>query len=231
MSSWPCTPRIRRCAFCEESRACSPAPARSSDSSRPFPAPSTVSPSARERWPRWARTSYAIRRLGRQGRIHHVHLRAVRGRVPRYVETFINEGDLDMLEALRAYKEAGYTGAIVSDHTPGITGDIAEGKIGRSFSHGYIRALIQAVNSRGQRVSRNFPVSLRRGACNSGTGANFAAFAKFVACTRTAPRRPQSSQSFWNDGARRRPAARLSTQTTACAGTIVRGPACRRVVL
>ena len=91
----------------------------------------------------------AIRRLGRQQRIHHVHLRAVRGRVPRYVETFIDEGDLDMLEAMRAYKEVGYIGAIVSDHTPGITGDVNEGKIGRSFSHGYIRALIQAVNSRG----------------------------------------------------------------------------------
>jgi mannonate dehydratase len=89
----------------------------------------------------------AIRRLGRQGRIHHVHLRAVRGRVPHYVETFIDEGELDMLAALRAYREVGYTGAIVSDHTPGITGDTRDGKIGRSFSHGYLRALIQAVNA------------------------------------------------------------------------------------
>ncbi|MCP5114402.1 MAG: TIM barrel protein, partial [bacterium] len=39
----------------------------------------------------------AIRRIGGRGRIHHVHFRAVRGRVPKYVETFIDEGDVDML--------------------------------------------------------------------------------------------------------------------------------------
>ena len=91
----------------------------------------------------------AIRRIGGRGRIHHVHFRNVRGRVPRYVETFIDEGDVDMLQAMRTYKAVGYTGAIVSDHTPQVTGDLPGGKIGRSFSHGYIRALIQAVNAEG----------------------------------------------------------------------------------
>jgi mannonate dehydratase len=88
----------------------------------------------------------AIRRIGRRGKIHHVHFRAVRGRVPRYVETFIDEGDVDMLDAMRAYKEVGYQGALVSDHTPRLSGDLPGGKLGRTFSHGYIRALIQAVN-------------------------------------------------------------------------------------
>jgi mannonate dehydratase len=89
----------------------------------------------------------AIRRIGGRGRIHHVHFRNVRGRVPRYVETFIDEGDIDMLEAMRAYRAVGYTGAIVSDHTPQLTGDLPGGKMGRSFSHGYIRALLLAVNA------------------------------------------------------------------------------------
>ncbi len=44
---------------------------------------------------------------------------------------------------------AGYEGALVSDHTPQLTGDLPGGKLGRSFSHGYIRALIQAVNAGG----------------------------------------------------------------------------------
>lgn len=89
----------------------------------------------------------AIRRIGGRGRIHHVHFRAVRGSVPRYEETFIDEGDVDMLEAMRAYKEVGYDLAIVSDHSPGIPGDLSGRKIGRSFSHGYIRGLVQAVNA------------------------------------------------------------------------------------
>jgi len=88
----------------------------------------------------------AIRRIGRRGRIHHVHFRGVRGKVPRYTEVFIDEGDVDMLAAMRAYKEVGYEGALVSDHTPGMNGD-SGGFRGRSFSHGYIRALVQAVNA------------------------------------------------------------------------------------
>ena len=89
----------------------------------------------------------AIRRIGGRGRIHHVHFRAVRGHVPRYVETFIDKGDVDMLEAMRAYKEVSYNGTMVSDHTPGIPDDLPGGKIGRSFSQGYIRGLIQTVNA------------------------------------------------------------------------------------
>ncbi len=89
----------------------------------------------------------AIRRIGGRGRIHHVHFRAVRGSVPQYEETFIDEGDVDMLAAMRAYKEVGYRHAIVSDHSPDIPGDLPGRKIGRSFSHGYIRGLVQAVNA------------------------------------------------------------------------------------
>jgi len=33
-------------------------------------------------------------------------LRAVRGKVPQYTEVFIDEGDVDMLAAMRTYKEA-----------------------------------------------------------------------------------------------------------------------------
>ena len=89
----------------------------------------------------------AIRRIGGRGRIHHVHFRAVRGSVPQYEETFIDEGDVDMLAAMRAYKEVGYNLAIVSDHSPGIPRDLPGRKVGRSFSHGYIRGLVEAVNA------------------------------------------------------------------------------------
>lgn len=91
----------------------------------------------------------AIRRIGGRGRIHHVHFRGVQGSVPRYTETFIDEGDVDMLAAMRAYREVNYPHALVSDHTPRVIGEIAGGKIGRSFSQGYIRGLVQAVNADG----------------------------------------------------------------------------------
>jgi len=107
----------------------------------------------------------AIRRIGGKGRIHHVHFRNVRGRVPRYTETFIDDGDMDMLAAMRAYREVGYQGSLVSDHSPSIPGDLPGGKIGRSFSQGYIRGLVQAADgpARGSAGSVRMKVALGLG--------------------------------------------------------------------
>jgi mannonate dehydratase len=88
-----------------------------------------------------------IRYFGGLGKIHLVHFRAVRSTVPKYTEVFIDEGDVDMLEAMKTYKEVGYSGPFVSDHTPKVEGDTPWGHIGRTFSHGYMRALVQAVNA------------------------------------------------------------------------------------
>jgi mannonate dehydratase len=88
-----------------------------------------------------------IRHFGKQGKIFLVHFRAVRGRVPRYTEVFLDEGDLDPLAAMQTYRDVGYQGPFVSDHTPGVEGDTPWGHRGRSFSLGYMRALVHAVNS------------------------------------------------------------------------------------
>ena len=88
-----------------------------------------------------------IRYFASRGKINLVHFRAVRGAVPQYTEVFIEEGDVDMLQAMKAFKESGYTGPFVSDHTPRVEGDTPWGHIGRTFSHGYMRALVHAVNS------------------------------------------------------------------------------------
>lgn len=88
-----------------------------------------------------------IRHFGRLGKIFLVHFRAVRGKVPRYTEVFVDEGDVDMLQAMRTYRAAGYEGPFVSDHTPQVEGDTPWGHRGRTFSHGYMQALVQAVNA------------------------------------------------------------------------------------
>jgi mannonate dehydratase len=88
-----------------------------------------------------------IRHFGRQGKIFLVHFRGVRGKVPKYTEVFLDEADLDMLQAMKTYRAAGYSGPFVSDHTPQVAGDTAWGHRGRTFSHGYMRGLVQAVNA------------------------------------------------------------------------------------
>jgi mannonate dehydratase len=89
-----------------------------------------------------------IRHFGKLGKIFLVHCRAVRGKVPKYIEVFLDEGDLDMLEAMMVFREVGYQGPIVSDHTPRVEGDTPWGHRGRTFSHGYMRGLVHAVNAR-----------------------------------------------------------------------------------
>jgi mannonate dehydratase len=87
-----------------------------------------------------------IKYFAEQKKINLVHFRAVQGTVPNYTEVFIDEGDIDMVLAMKTYKEAGYTGPIVSDHTPAIVGDNGWGLLGRTYSHGFMNAAVHAAN-------------------------------------------------------------------------------------
>jgi len=88
----------------------------------------------------------AIRYFGSRDRIGAVHFRSVRVEVPRlkYVETFIDAGECDMLACARAFKEIGYTGGIDPDHAPGITADTKETQMGWAFAVGHMIALRKA---------------------------------------------------------------------------------------
>ena len=87
----------------------------------------------------------AIRWFGERGRINHVHFRDVKGAVPVFDESFIDDGDTDMLAAMRAYRDVGYRYAMMPDHTPRITGDTPYGHRGRAYALGYMRALMECV--------------------------------------------------------------------------------------
>jgi len=60
----------------------------------------------------------AVDRYSRQGKIAYVHLRNVKGKVPHYRETFIDEGDVDMVRILTILRRNGFDGVIIPDHTP-----------------------------------------------------------------------------------------------------------------
>ncbi|MEO7146034.1 MAG: mannonate dehydratase [Bryobacteraceae bacterium] len=82
-----------------------------------------------------------------RNRVNLVHFRTVRGTVPKYTEVFIDEGDIDMVQAMKVWKDSGYTGPMVSDHTPQVENDTPGGHVGRAFSLGFMRAAVQAVNT------------------------------------------------------------------------------------
>jgi mannonate dehydratase len=90
-----------------------------------------------------------IRRFAEK--IFFVHFRDVIGTPARFVETFHDHGPTDMLAAMRAYREIGYTGVIRPDHVPTLAGDANDTPgytiRGRLFATGYMRGLLEAVGS------------------------------------------------------------------------------------
>lgn len=85
-----------------------------------------------------------IRYFGERKKIFNVHFRNIKGGLGNFVEVFPDEGDINMIKALKVYKEVGYEYMIMPDHVPGIGGP-EPGKVGFAFTFGYIHAALQAV--------------------------------------------------------------------------------------
>lgn len=87
-----------------------------------------------------------IRYFGERKKIFNLHFRNIKGKLGDFVEVFPDEGDVDMLKALKTFKEVGYEYMIMPDHVPGISGP-EPGRVGFAYTYGYIHALLQAVNA------------------------------------------------------------------------------------
>lgn len=89
-----------------------------------------------------------VRRFARSGRIGYIHFRNVKGKFPRYVETFVDDGDIDMAEIVRILRDEGFDGVMIPDHTPAMTCD-ASWHAGKAFALGYMRALVNNAGALG----------------------------------------------------------------------------------
>ncbi len=88
----------------------------------------------------------AIRHFGRQGKIFFAHFRNPRGQMPCFDEVFPDEGDTDMVAAVRAYREVGFDGVMRIDHCPGVVNDNARADRSFAFQVGYLKGLVQALD-------------------------------------------------------------------------------------
>jgi len=90
-----------------------------------------------------------IRHFGRQDKIFFVHFRDVRGTPEKFVETFHDDGQTDMLACMQAYRDIGYEGVCRPDHVPTMEGDVNDrpgySSVGRLFAIGYLKGLREAV--------------------------------------------------------------------------------------
>jgi mannonate dehydratase len=94
-----------------------------------------------------------VRDFGSKNLIHFVHFRNVRGGKMNFVETFHDEGQIDMYAAMKAYIEIGFKGPLRPDHVPTMAGDSNEhpgySALGSLYAAGYIRGLIEAIAKNG----------------------------------------------------------------------------------
>jgi mannonate dehydratase len=85
----------------------------------------------------------AIRWFGTRGKIFNVHFRNIKGGRLSFMETFPDEGDMDMFDSLRVYAEVGYKYMIMPDHVPHLSNTSDAQAFAYCF--GYIRAMLQVL--------------------------------------------------------------------------------------
>jgi mannonate dehydratase len=87
-----------------------------------------------------------VDQYSRQHRIGYVHLRNVRDKVPHYKETFIDDGEVDILRVLAILHRNKFDGVIIPDHAPQMS-CAAPWHAGMAFAMGFIRAGLNALES------------------------------------------------------------------------------------
>jgi mannonate dehydratase len=94
-----------------------------------------------------------IRHFG-AAKVWKIHFRNVSAPLPKFVETFMDNGYYDMYKIMKALRDVDYDGIVILDHSPSMVGG-AYAQIAYAF--GYMRALLnraEAEHATGSRLSR-----------------------------------------------------------------------------
>ena len=87
-----------------------------------------------------------IRDFGKRGKIFDVHFRNVSAPLPHFVETFLDDGYLDMYRVMKALREVGFRGAMEPDHVPQLAGDKGIRPGGTAYCIASMRGLLRRAN-------------------------------------------------------------------------------------
>ncbi|MGA2177408.1 MAG: mannonate dehydratase [Verrucomicrobiota bacterium] len=88
----------------------------------------------------------AVETYSHQQKLGYLHLRNVHGKAPTYKETFIDDGDVDIVRVLRILKKNNYQGVLVPDHAPQIS-CAAPWHAGMAYALGFMRAALKCLES------------------------------------------------------------------------------------
>ena len=89
-----------------------------------------------------------IRWFAERKKIFLVHFRNIRGRRLSFMETFPDEGDMDMWRSAKLYAKYGYQHMLVPDHVPKIAGGDPQ-NTAFAFCYGYIAAMLEVLKREG----------------------------------------------------------------------------------
>ena len=87
-----------------------------------------------------------IRDFGGRGKIFGIHFRNVTSPLPHFVETFPDDGYMDMYQVMKSLREVGFNGSVVPDHIPQLAGDKGIRRAGTAYCIAYMRALLRRAN-------------------------------------------------------------------------------------
>ena len=84
--------------------------------------------------------------FAQHGKLFTVHFRNVTGPLPRFAETFIDNGYLDMASVMNTLQDVGFDGLAIPDHFPQLAGD-GDGRASLAYSVGYMRGLLHQASA------------------------------------------------------------------------------------
>jgi mannonate dehydratase len=86
-----------------------------------------------------------IHYFGERKKLFKVHFRNVTAPLPEgFIETYMDDGYMDMFQVVRALQQVGFDGAIMSDHLPQMVGGP---RAAEAYSVAYMKALVNAARS------------------------------------------------------------------------------------
>jgi mannonate dehydratase len=88
-----------------------------------------------------------IRDFSARGKIFEVHFRNVSSPLPRFVETFPDDGYMDMYQVMKTLREARFSGAAEPDHVPRLAGDSGVQRAGTAYCIACMRSMLRRANA------------------------------------------------------------------------------------
>ena len=87
-----------------------------------------------------------IRYWGPKKKLFAIHFRNVSSPLPRFCETFPDDGYQDMAKVMRTLRQVGFNGSAIPDHIPQLANDTGLQQAGAAYCISYMRALLRRAN-------------------------------------------------------------------------------------